>query len=73
MARQQQILAAFDNLLEPQRYRDYGPNGLQVEGKQKIRRIVSGVTASRALIEAAIEARIGQSMPRPRSRPPSPP
>jgi len=57
MARQQQILAAFDNLLEPQRYRDYGPNGLQVEGKQKIRRIVSGVTASRALIEAAIEAR----------------
>jgi dinuclear metal center YbgI/SA1388 family protein len=57
MARQQQILAAFDNLLEPQRYRDYGPNGLQVEGKQEIRRIVSGVTASRALIEAAIEAR----------------
>jgi putative NIF3 family GTP cyclohydrolase 1 type 2 len=57
MARQQQILAAFDNLLEPQRYRDYGPNGLQVEGKQEIRRIVSGVTASLALIEAAIEAR----------------
>ena len=57
MARQQQILAAFDNLLEPQRYRDYGPNGLQVDGKQEIRRIVSGVTASRALIEAAIEAR----------------
>ena len=57
MARQQQILDAFDNLLEPQRYRDYGPNGLQVEGRQDIRRIVSGVTASRALIEAAIEAR----------------
>lgn len=57
MARQQQILAAFDNLLEPQRYRDYGPNGLQVDGKQEIRRIVSGVTASRSLIEAAIEAR----------------
>ena len=57
MASPQQFLAAFDSLLEPQRFRDYGPNGLQVEGKPDIRRMVSGVTASRALIEAAIEAR----------------
>jgi dinuclear metal center YbgI/SA1388 family protein len=49
--------AAFDALLEPARFADYGPNGLQVEGRARIGRIVSGVTASRALIEAAIAAR----------------
>lgn len=48
------LLAQFDGLLQPERFKDYGPNGLQVEGKAEIRRIVSGVTASRALIEAAI-------------------
>jgi len=51
-----ELLQAFDALLEPARFKDYGPNGLQVEGKPHIGRIVSGVTASRALIEAAIEA-----------------
>ncbi len=43
-------------LLEVARFKDYGPNGLQVEGRQGIRKIVSGVTASLALIEAAAEA-----------------
>jgi dinuclear metal center YbgI/SA1388 family protein len=52
----QDLLQAFDTLLQPAPFKDYGPNGLQVEGKTQIRRIVSGVTASRALIEAAIEA-----------------
>jgi putative NIF3 family GTP cyclohydrolase 1 type 2 len=33
---------------------DYCPNGLQVEGKPKIRSLVSGVTASLALIDEAI-------------------
>lgn len=47
---------ALDGLLEPGRFRDYGPNGLQVEGDRPIRKLVSGVTASRALIEAAIAA-----------------
>lgn len=50
------LLAAFNTLLGPERFTDYGPNGLQVEGKVQIRKIVSGVTASRALIEAAIAA-----------------
>jgi len=50
------LLQAFDALLQPERFKDYGPNGLQVEGKREVRRVVSGVTASRALIEAAIEA-----------------
>ncbi|MBX3658380.1 MAG: Nif3-like dinuclear metal center hexameric protein [Ramlibacter sp.] len=57
MASQQQLLDAFDDLLQPGRFRDYGPNGLQVEGKHKVGHIVSGVTASRAFIEAAIAAR----------------
>ncbi|HSV45913.1 MAG TPA: Nif3-like dinuclear metal center hexameric protein, partial [Ramlibacter sp.] len=56
MASRQQLLAAFDNLLQPERFRDYGPNGLQVEGKADVRSIVSGVTASLALIEAAVQA-----------------
>ena len=51
-----QLLTAFDALLQPERFRDYGPNGLQVEGAPVVRKIVSGVTASRALIEAAIAA-----------------
>ena len=51
------LLQVFDALLQPERFKDYGPNGLQVEGKPNICRIVSGVTASRALIEAAIAAR----------------
>ena len=51
------LLQAFDGLLQPERFKDYGPNGLQVEGKEQIARVVSGVTASKALIEAAIAAR----------------
>jgi dinuclear metal center YbgI/SA1388 family protein len=50
------LLATFDQLLLPAQFKDYGPNGLQVEGKPTIRRVVSGVTASLALIDAAIEA-----------------
>lgn len=52
----QELLHAFDLLLAPERFKDYGPNGLQVEGRTTVRKIVSGVTASRALIEAAIHA-----------------
>ncbi|WP_397533513.1 Nif3-like dinuclear metal center hexameric protein [Roseateles sp.] len=47
----------LSQLLEVSRFKDYGPNGLQVEGREEIRHIVCGVTASLALIEAAIEAR----------------
>jgi dinuclear metal center YbgI/SA1388 family protein len=39
------------------RFRDYCPNGLQVEGRPAIGMLVTGVTASLALIEAAVEAR----------------
>lgn len=43
-------------LLQVERFEDYGPNGLQVEGRPEIRQVVSGVTASLALIEAAAQA-----------------
>ena len=49
--------SAFDALLQPERFKDYGPNGLQVEGRPRIARLVSGVTASQALIDAAIAER----------------
>src|SRR5574340_837272 len=45
----------LDQLLEAPRFRDYCPNGLQVEGRAEIASIVCGVTASQALIDAALE------------------
>ncbi len=48
------LLQALDALLEPWRFKDYCPNGLQVEGRARVQRVVTGVTASAALIEAAI-------------------
>lgn len=43
-------------LLQPERFSDYCPNGLQIEGKHEINTIVTGVTASMALLEAALQA-----------------
>ncbi|MGD9000914.1 MAG: Nif3-like dinuclear metal center hexameric protein, partial [Granulosicoccaceae bacterium] len=54
MAEITEIVRYCDTLLESGRFRDYCPNGLQVEGWGEVLRIVSGVTASRALIEQAI-------------------
>lgn len=48
-----ELAAYLEGLLEPARFRDYCPNGLQVEGRPEVRRVVCGVTASQALIEAA--------------------
>ncbi len=56
MADRNEIEAFLNGLLSPDLFKDYGPNGLQVEGRQEIRCLVSGVTASRALIDAAIDA-----------------
>ena len=36
-------------------FQDYGPNGLQVEGRAHVQRIVTGVTACQALLDAALE------------------
>ncbi len=49
------LSAYLDALLECERFRDYCPNGLQVEGRPRLRRILCGVTACQALIDAALE------------------
>lgn len=49
------LTAWLDTTLQAPRFRDYAPNGLQVEGKPEIRHIITGVTASEALLRAAIE------------------
>ena len=51
-----ELVAYADELLEVKLCKDYCPNGLQVEGRAEVRKIVSGVTASLALIEAACKA-----------------
>jgi putative NIF3 family GTP cyclohydrolase 1 type 2 len=56
-AHRDQLLQTCQTLLTPERFKDYGPNGLQVEGKAQVDVLISGVTASKALIEAAIEAK----------------
>lgn len=50
----EELRAYLDGLLDAARFRDYCPNGLQVEGGAQVQRIVCGVTASQALIDAAI-------------------
>lgn len=44
----------LDELLEVARLRDYCPNGLQVEGRADVTRVLCGVTASQALVDAAV-------------------
>lgn len=53
----QALLAYLDEIMQPARLRDYCPNGLQVEGRPVIRRIVTGVTACQALLDAAVARR----------------
>ncbi|CDY75745.1 FIG137478: Hypothetical protein YbgI [Caballeronia glathei] len=45
----------LNNLLEIGRFKDYCPNGLQVEGSRRVQKIATGVTASLAFLEAAVE------------------
>jgi dinuclear metal center YbgI/SA1388 family protein len=44
-----------DEYLQASHFKDYCPNGLQVDAERPIRRIITGVTACEALIDAAIE------------------
>lgn len=48
------IVAALDELLDIASFRDLGPNGLQVPGPRDVRRVVTGVSAQRELIERAV-------------------
>jgi dinuclear metal center YbgI/SA1388 family protein len=50
-----EIIAFCDDLLDSQRFDDYGPNGLQVPGEREVRRVATGVTANREFLAAAVE------------------
>ncbi|GAA5141635.1 Nif3-like dinuclear metal center hexameric protein [Thalassotalea piscium] len=45
----------LNQLLKPEQIKDFCPNGLQVEGKKEINKVITGVTATQALIEQAIK------------------
>lgn len=49
------LLATLDSWLKPAEFSDYCPNGLQVEGATEVNKIITGVTASQALVDAAIQ------------------
>jgi dinuclear metal center YbgI/SA1388 family protein len=55
MVARDELQSHLAQLLAVERFRDYGPNGLQVEGRPQVHRLITGVTASLALIEAAIQ------------------
>jgi len=50
-----QLVADLDEILEADAVRDYCPNGLQVEGSAEVRRVVTAVSASRALFTRAVD------------------
>ena len=49
-----ELTARLDALLEASRFKDYCPNGLQVEGRPAVERVLCGVTASQALLDRAV-------------------
>ena len=56
MADRDRIVEFCDGLLEIERFDDYGPNGLQVPGRREVSAVVTGVTPTRAFLEAAVES-----------------
>lgn len=56
MVKLKDLVNYAEQLMQADRFKDYCPNGLQVQGKAEIRKIVTGVTASMALLEAAKSA-----------------
>jgi len=59
MAHRDEIVAHLDRLLDAQAWEDYGPNGLQVVGRDEVELVVTGVSAHRELFERAAEAGAG--------------
>ena len=50
-----ELIASLDEELQPRLFKDYCPNGLQVEGESAVNKVISGVTACQSLIDRAIE------------------
>ena len=55
MVARNECLTYLEMLLEADKFHDYSPNGLQVAGSNEIHNLVTGVTASQALLEAALD------------------
>jgi dinuclear metal center YbgI/SA1388 family protein len=56
MAKRDTIISALDRYLKVSDYKDYAPVGLQVEGAATVKKIVTGVSLSMALLRGAKEA-----------------
>lgn len=54
-ANRDELVNAMNRWLQPERFTDYCPNGLQVEGRARVAKVVSGVTACQALLDAAVD------------------
>jgi len=54
MAQLQEIIQWCDRTLKSHEFKDYAPNGLQIEGKSEVKKILCAVTASQDAIDAAI-------------------
>ena len=54
MTKLQDIIQWCDQTLKSSEFKDYAPNGLQIEGKTEVRKILAAVTASQDAIDAAI-------------------
>ncbi len=57
MASLEELTEYINSYLQIDRFKDYCPNGLQVEGKKDVHSVVTGVTASQALIDKALDKR----------------
>jgi dinuclear metal center YbgI/SA1388 family protein len=53
VAARDEVIAFLDELLDPAAFDDYGPNGLQVAGRDAVQRVATGVSAHRELFERA--------------------
>ena len=54
MAQFKKIIQWCDQTLNTHEFKDYAPNGLQIEGRSDVQKILCAVTASQEAIEAAI-------------------
>jgi dinuclear metal center YbgI/SA1388 family protein len=53
------IIGTCERLLQPLAFADFGPNGLQIPGRREVDRVVTGVSATKALLTRAVELEAG--------------
>ena len=58
MTSQTKLTTFLDKLLNIKEYNDYGPNGLQIEGKEEIKKVAFCVSASRDLINRGVDEKV---------------